>query len=79
LRSKKDTSSAERLESLLESPPFTFISDEVKIDKKKIVSLDGDITKPELGLSSTERQLIIDNVSVVFHCAACVRFDSPLK
>jgi len=79
VRSKKDTSSAKRLESLLESPPFTFISDEVKIDKNKIVLLDGDITKPELGLSPTERQLVIDNVSIVFHCAACVKFDAPLQ
>jgi fatty acyl-CoA reductase len=79
LRSKKDVSSSKRLASLLECPPFTFISDEVKIDKKKIVSLDGDIIKPELGLSSTDRQLVIDNVSVVFHCAASVRFNAPLK
>ena len=49
------------------------------ISKKNIVSLDGDITKPELGLSETERELVIDNVSVVFHCAASVKFDAPLK
>jgi len=79
LRSKKETSSAQRLASVLESPPFTFISDKVNIDKKKIVALDGDITKPKLGLSLTEQQLIIDNVSVVFHCAACVKFNAPLK
>jgi len=79
LRSKKETSSADRLASLLESPPFTFISNEVNIDKKKIVSLDGDIIKPELGLSPTDQQLIIDNVSVVFHCAACIKFNAPLK
>jgi len=79
LRSKKGTESYKRLASLLESPPFTFISDQINVDKKKIVSLDGDITKPELGLSTTERQLIIENVSVVFHCAACIKFNAPLK
>jgi len=79
LRSKNEISSAKRLALLLESPPFTFITDKVNIDKKKIISLDGDIIKPELGLSKTERQLIIDNVSVVFHCAACVKFNAPLK
>jgi len=79
LRSKKETSSAKRLASLLESPPFTLISDKVNIDKKKLVPLDGDITKPGLGLSITERQIIINNVSIVFHCAANVRFDNPLK
>jgi fatty acyl-CoA reductase len=32
-----------------------------------------------LGLSSSDRQMLEENVSVVFHCAATIRFDDPLK
>lgn len=32
-----------------------------------------------LGLSDTDRQKLVDNVNVIFHVAASVRFDDPLK
>jgi nucleoside-diphosphate-sugar epimerase len=32
-----------------------------------------------LGLSLSDRQMIEEKVSVVFHCAATVRFDDTLK
>ena len=35
--------------------------------------------KPNLGLSEEDTATITDNVSVVFHSAATVKFDEPLK
>jgi Putative dehydrogenase domain of multifunctional non-ribosomal peptide synthetases and related enzymes len=32
-----------------------------------------------LGLSEADRRMLEENVSIVFHCAASVRFDDPLK
>lgn len=45
----------------------------------KLVAIEGDITQPELGISDRDQQLLVDNVSVVFHVAASVRFTGPLK
>jgi hypothetical protein len=46
---------------------------------KKIVPLLGDCKELGLGMSPTDRQMIEEKVSVVFHCAATVRFDETLK
>jgi len=39
----------------------------------------GDITKENVGLSFEDKQMIIDEVSVVFHMAASVRMDLDMK
>ena len=41
--------------------------------------IEGDLLLPSLGISKEDRKLITDNVSIVFHSAATVRFDEPLK
>ena len=46
---------------------------------KKIVAVAGDVTLPGFGLSSSDLQLILDNVSIVFNSAATVKFDEELK
>lgn len=46
-------------------------------DKIKIV--EGDLEANELGMSASDRKLIADNASIVFHSAADVRFDRPLR
>jgi len=46
---------------------------------KKLVAVEGDVTLPGFGISSDDFQLLIDNVSIVFHSAATVRFDEDLK
>lgn len=46
---------------------------------EKVIPLSGDIIQEDLGLSSDDQRLIFDNVSVVFHCAATVRFDERLR
>lgn len=50
-----------------------------KYDFSKLVAINGDMTKPRLGLSDTDYQTLVDNVSIVFHSAATVRFHGPLK
>ena len=77
LRSKNHSSATERLTSMLNTMPFTLLD---KNDaKKKIIALEGDVIKPYLGISIKDRIAIVDNVSLVFHCAASIRFDEPLK
>jgi fatty acyl-CoA reductase len=79
LRSKNNTPSNKRLASLLNTPPFSYILNEEDLVKQKVIAIDGDITIPGLGLSEPDRQLLINHTNVVFHCAASVKFDDPLK
>ena len=44
-----------------------------------MVAIEGDLVEPDLGISSENRDLLIKNVNIVFHVAATVRFDEPLK
>lgn len=46
---------------------------------RKVVAISGDVTMTNLGLSVANRQLLADRVSIVFHAAAMIRFDAPLK
>jgi fatty acyl-CoA reductase len=46
---------------------------------KKLVPVSGDCTELGLGLSPSDRQMLEEKVSIVFHSAASVRFDDTLK
>ncbi len=46
---------------------------------EKVTAVRGDVTLPELGLSPSDLQLLTENVSVVFHSAATVKFNEELK
>lgn len=39
----------------------------------------GDVSLPNLGLSPEDRNTLVQRVNIVFHSAATVRFDEPLK
>lgn len=41
--------------------------------------MNGDVSLPDLGLNENDREMLVNEVDVIFHCAATVRFDEPLK
>jgi thioester reductase-like protein len=45
----------------------------------KLVAIQGDLLEPNLGISDEDEKVLINNVNIVFHSAATVRFDEPLK
>jgi len=45
----------------------------------KLVPLAGDIGEDNLGLSNADRKLLIENVSIVFHSAATLDFETGLR
>lgn len=52
----------------------------MKIDYlSKLIAVEGDLLEPDLGISEKDRQELIQNVNIVFHSAATVRFDEPVK
>jgi len=44
----------------------------------KIKIIEGDLEQPSLGLSSDDREWLIENVNFVFHCAATIKFNETL-
>lgn len=44
----------------------------------KLVAIPGDANLPFLGITSESAKLM-ENVSIIYHCAATVRFDEPIR
>lgn len=47
--------------------------------RHKIVGIPGDCVLPGLGIDPSTRKTLTENVNIVFHVAATVRFDEKLK
>lgn len=47
--------------------------------EEKLYPVLGDMTELRLGLSDEDYRFLVDNVSVVFHVAASVRFDESIR
>lgn len=45
----------------------------------KVVVIPGDIVLPGLGISNDNIELLSQEVSIVFHSAATVKFDEPMR
>lgn len=63
------------------SPPQLFdrLREEQPDFAEKIVAVNSDLTQPELDLSKEDQDTLKERINVVFHCAATVRFNEPLK
>lgn len=46
---------------------------------QKLVSLDSDLVEPKLGLTQASIDMLANEVDVIFHVAASVKFDAPLE
>jgi fatty acyl-CoA reductase len=78
LRPKKGKSIEERLKHLTELLLFEPIKKFKPQLFDKLVPIAGDVTQINLGLSEADATRM-KNVSVIFHSAASVRFDDPLR
>lgn len=47
--------------------------------EEKLFPVLGDMNELRLGLSDEDYNFLVKNVSVVFHVAASVRFDEPIR
>ncbi|RWS03756.1 fatty acyl-CoA reductase CG5065-like protein [Dinothrombium tinctorium] len=77
LRSKNGISTQQRLDEFLSSKCFDYCNKATLTSK--VIAIDGDVTLPLLGISDKDINTLKNDVSVVFHSAASVRFDEPLK
>ncbi|XP_046651724.1 putative fatty acyl-CoA reductase CG5065 isoform X2 [Daphnia pulicaria] len=79
MRPSKGQSVDCRLQEFIQNQIFTKVKEQQPNVMEKITAVTGDVTLPQLGLSPSDLQLLTENVSVVFHSAATVRFDEELK
>ena len=79
LRPKSGQTAQKRLHALLSSQVFEAVRQECGHQLAKVVAVSGDVTYDELGFSPTDRQTITESVSLIFNCAATIRFDEPLR
>jgi fatty acyl-CoA reductase len=80
IRGKKGLSAVDRLDrELLSLPVFDELFTSHPHLKERIKVVDGDISKPYLGLSSSDRQTLEQNVTLILHCAATTKFMENLR
>nr|XP_032525808.1 putative fatty acyl-CoA reductase CG5065 [Danaus plexippus plexippus] len=82
VRPKKGKSPKQRLEEMLNDELFAKLRSlrggvEPLLEKLQIVT--GDVSAPDLAISDTDRLDVIENVHIVVHAAATIRFDEELK
>ncbi|XP_044735250.1 fatty acyl-CoA reductase wat-like [Chrysoperla carnea] len=78
LRPKRGKDINKRLEDMFSGPVFENIKKKVNLHKK-IQIVTGDCAEKELGLSAEDKAQLINNIHVIFHGAATVRFDEGLR
>uniref|UniRef100_A0A336M1N3 Fatty acyl-CoA reductase n=1 Tax=Culicoides sonorensis TaxID=179676 RepID=A0A336M1N3_CULSO len=78
MRGKRGKNVQERLEELKNLPLFELLRTTQPKLLEKIIPVEGDVTELQLGLSP-ESLKSMENVSVIFHAAASVRFDDTLQ
>ncbi|KAL6426748.1 hypothetical protein ACFW04_009232 [Cataglyphis niger] len=79
MRAKRGHSFDSRLEDIFKLPLFQRIRTEKPQILKKVIPLNGDICSDNLGLTNEQREHLINEVNVVFHCAATLRLEAKLK
>lgn len=78
LRPRKQLTAEQRLVRLRQATVFHVLAVQKPEELDKIVAVPGDVSLPGLGIDPSMMQRM-KGVSLVYHCAATVRFDEPLR
>ena len=79
IRPKRDLGPKQRLQKILEGPLFDRLREENPSALSKLIPVCGDLMEEGLGLNQLDMNRICDEVGIVFHCAATVKFDEALR
>ncbi|XP_055944747.1 fatty acyl-CoA reductase 1-like isoform X2 [Argiope bruennichi] len=79
VRSKKNVPPEVRKEQIFNKKIFEKIKEENRELLDKVHLIPGDASLPNLGMSEEDEQLLIEDASIVFHCAAIIHFTKPLE
>ncbi|XP_051165961.1 putative fatty acyl-CoA reductase CG5065 [Leptopilina boulardi] len=78
IRQKRDQDIYKRIQHLFESPIYDQLKCEYPEFFEKIIPIEGDSNLPNFGISPENRNILLKNVSIVFHGAANVKFNEKL-
>ncbi|KAF7225061.1 fatty acyl-CoA reductase 1 isoform X1 [Nothobranchius furzeri] len=79
VRSKAGQSPQARVADMVNCKLFEKLQAEQPGFAEKILAVNSDLTLRELDLSKEDQSILVENVNIVFHCAATIRFNEPLK
>ncbi|XP_034933679.1 putative fatty acyl-CoA reductase CG5065 [Chelonus insularis] len=79
LRSKRGRTPEMRIDDMFKLPMFDRIRKEKAHVLKKLIALPGDISSKNFGLTEAHQNLLINEVEIIFHCAATLRLEAKLK
>ncbi|XP_039751393.1 putative fatty acyl-CoA reductase CG5065 [Pararge aegeria] len=79
VRDKKNVSAQERAKGYFDTQLFDRLNKERPENLRKIKFISGDLTQANLGLSSKTLKTLLEEISVVFHLAATIKFNEPLS
>ncbi|XP_075988925.1 fatty acyl-CoA reductase wat-like [Anticarsia gemmatalis] len=79
IRSRSGKTIQERLNQALKDPVYDTLRKKQPDFADKIVPVEGDVADIRLGLSEKDWERIAEDVNVIFHVAATVRFDEPIR
>ncbi|KAI2648427.1 Fatty acyl-CoA reductase 1 [Labeo rohita] len=68
-----------RIADMINCKLFDRLREEQPDFAEKIVAVNSDLTQPDLDLSTEDQETLTGCINIVFHCAATIRFNEPLK
>ncbi|XP_031438737.1 fatty acyl-CoA reductase 1 [Clupea harengus] len=79
VRPKAGQSMQERVAAMMECKLFDRVREDNPDFHSKIVPVSSELTQPGLGIGAADVERLTACINIVFHCAATIRFDEPLK
>lgn len=80
VREKRGKNASQRIQELFEDPVFEKMKKQIgPTYRDKLKAVCGDCSITGLGLSAKDALTLADEVDIVFHVAATVRFDEKLR
>lgn len=78
LRDKKGEAAQDRCSKLLQGPIYHLVRGKPDL-LSKVRAVAGDLSEVNLGLSSSDRSMLVENVEILLHCAADIRLEAPIQ
>lgn len=79
IRPKRGKSPESRIEDMWKLPLFSRIREEKPQQMKKVVAIHGDLLYENLGIDKKELEMLCAEVSIIYHFAATLRLEAPLR
>ncbi|XP_077994959.1 fatty acyl-CoA reductase 1-like [Glandiceps talaboti] len=79
VRPKAGQAPQQRIQEMVKSQLFDKVREENPSGLERLVAVKSDMLEPGLGLSDEDRKMLQQEVGVVFHVAATVKFDEKMK